>query len=163
MTVQERRLVVTWEDPAAAIENAPKLSGVAYLTAVMNGELPMPPIAVLLGLRFTVVENGRVVIAGLPGEQHQNPIGIVHGGYTSTMLDSAMGCAVHTALEAGVGYSTTSLTVNFVKAIRAGSPELSAEGKVVHLGKRSATAQGTLCDASGVLYAHATTTCSILR
>ncbi|WP_437931743.1 PaaI family thioesterase [Sorangium sp. So ce291] len=162
-TDQERQLVVTWQDPAPAAEKVTSMSGLAYLTAVMNGELPMAPIARLLGLRVAAVETGRVVIAGSPGEQHQNPIGTVHGGYLSAMLDSSMSCAVHAALEAGIGYSTVSLQVSFVRAPRAGGPELLAEGRVVHLGKRHATADGTLRDAGGTLYAHATTTCLILR
>lgn len=162
-TNQERQLVVTWQDPAPAVEKVRSMSGLAYLTAMMNGELPMAPIACLLGLRVAAVEAGRVVITASPGEQHHNPIAMVHGGYLSTMLDSAMGCAVHASLEAGVGYSTVSLQVSFVKAPRAGGPELVAEGRVVHLGKRHATADGTLRDADGTLYAHATTTCLILR
>jgi uncharacterized protein (TIGR00369 family) len=162
-TNQERQLVVTWQDPAPAAEKVMSMSGLAYLTAMMNGELPMAPLAHLLGLRFAAVETGRVVIAGSPGEQHQNPIGTVHGGYLSTMLDSAVGCAVHAALEAGIGYSTVSLQVSFVRSPRAGGPELFADGRVVHLGKRHATADGTLRDADGTLYAHATTTCLILR
>ncbi|WP_437672254.1 PaaI family thioesterase [Sorangium sp. So ce131] len=159
---QERQLVVAWPDPAPAAEKVRSMSGVDYLTAMMKGELPAAPIAHLLGLRLDVVESGRVVVAGTPGEQHQNPIGTVHGGYLSTMLDSAVGCAVHTSLEAGVGYSTVSLQVSFVRGPRAGV-ELFAEGRVVYLGKRHATADGTLRDAEGTLYAHATTTCLILR
>ncbi|XXT24791.1 PaaI family thioesterase [Sorangium sp. So ce429] len=162
-TNKERQLTVTWQDPAPATEKVMSMSGLAYLTAMMNGELPAAPIAHLLGLRLAALEAGRVVIAGTPGEQHQNPIGTVHGGYLSTMLDSAVGCAVHSALEAGIGYSTVSLQVSFVRAPRAGGPELLAEGRVVHLGKRHATADGTLRDAGGTLYAHATTTCLILR
>ena len=157
-TNQERQIVVTWQDPAPAAEKAPTMTGLAYLTATMNNELPIAPIANLLGLRFTVVENGRVVITSQPGEQHHNPIGTAHGGYLSTMLDSVMSCAVHTTLDAGVGYSTIALQVNCVRAA-----ELVAEGRVVHAGKRYATAEGTVRDASGALYAHATATCLILK
>lgn len=100
---------------------------------------------------------------GHPGEQHYNPIGIVHGGYLSTMLDSVMGCAVHTELEPGIGYSTVSLQVNFVRPVQDGIQELLAEGRVVYIGKRQATAEGAIRDSEGRLYAHGMTTCLILR
>src|SRR3954471_1946502 len=109
-----RSVTVTWEDPRAAASQAQKLSGLDYLTRVMKGEISEAPIGRLLDLRFTEVAKGRIVVAGHPGEQHYNPIGLVHGGYLSTMLDSAMGCAVHTELEPGIGYSTVSLQINFV-------------------------------------------------
>lgn len=127
-TNDERQLVVRWRDPAPAAAKVGVMSGVAYLTAIMKGELPQVPIASTLGLRLTVVEAGRVVVAGRPGEQYYNPLGAVHGGYLSTMLDSAMACAVHSALEAGVGYTTLSLQVSFVKAVRAGAPSCLPRG-----------------------------------
>jgi uncharacterized protein (TIGR00369 family) len=158
-----RSVTVTWEDPRVAAAQARGMSGLDYLTKVMKGEISEAPIGRLLDLRFQEVQKGRVVVVGHPGEQHYNPIGLVHGGYLSTMLDSAMGCAVHTELEAGVGYSTVSLQLNFVRPVQDGITELLAEGRVVHLGKRQATAEGSIRDAEGRLYAHAMTTCLILR
>ena len=158
-----RSVTVTWEDPRAAASLARGMSGLDYLTGVMKGEISEAPIGRLLDLRFTEVKKGKVVVAGRPGEQHYNPIGLVHGGYLSTMLDSAMGCAVHTELEAGVGYSTVALQINFVRPVQDGIAELQAEGRVIHLGKRQATAEGAIRDSEGRLYAHGMTTCLILR
>lgn len=161
--IDSRSVTVTWEDPRAAAAQAQGMSGLDYLTKVMKGEISEAPIGRLLDVRFHEVQKGRVVVVGRPGEQHYNPIGLVHGGYLSTMLDSAMGCAVHTELEAGVGYSTVSLQLNFVRPVQEGIKELLAEGRVVHLGKRQATAEGFVRDPEGRLYAHAMTTCMVLR
>jgi uncharacterized protein (TIGR00369 family) len=139
------------------------MSGLDYLQAVMNGEISEAPIGSLLDIRFTAVERGRVVVRGRPGEQHYNPIGIVHGGYLSTMLDSAMGCAVHTELEAGVGYATSGLQIYFVRPVLDDITELFAEGRVVYQGKRQATAEGFLRGPDDKLYAHGTTSCMIIR
>jgi uncharacterized protein (TIGR00369 family) len=161
--MSNRSVTVTWEDPRAAASLARGLSGLDYLTRVMKGEIAEAPIGRLLDLRFTEVAKGRVVVVGHPGEQHYNPIGTVHGGYLSTMLDSAMGCAVHTELEPGVGYSTVSLQINFVRPVQDGIKELLAEGRVIYAGKRQATAEGAIRDAEGRLYAHGMTTCLVLR
>lgn len=159
---KQRSLHVTWDDPRAAAEMARSMAGLEYLTAVMNGQISAAPIGQLLGIRLVKVEKGSIAIAGQPGEQHYNPIGLVHGGYMSTMLDSAMGCAVHTELPAGAGYSTVALQINFVRPVDDRVRELCAEGRVVHLGKRQATAEGTLRDNQGKLYAHGTSTCLII-
>lgn len=159
----DRSLTVTWSDPAPSLEQAMTRSGLDYLSAMHRGEIPLAPIGSLLGITFAEVSEGRVVIRGEPGEQHLNPIGTVHGGYLSTMLDSAMGCAVHTALPAGVGYGTVSLTVNLVRPVGPQVPELLAEGKVEYVGSRQATASGQLTDPDGKLYAHSTTVCLIVK
>jgi uncharacterized protein (TIGR00369 family) len=158
-----RSVTVTWEDPRQAAAKAQKMSGLDYLTAVMKGEISEAPIGSLLDIRFTVVERGRIVVRGRPREQHYNPIGLVHGGYLSTMLDSAMGCAVHTELEAGVGYATSGLQVYYVRPVSDDVPELLAEGRVVYVGKRQATAEGFLRGPDNKVYAHGTTSCLILR
>jgi uncharacterized protein (TIGR00369 family) len=163
MEMGSRSVTVSWEDPRAAATLARGLSGLDYLTRVMKGEISEAPIGRLLDLRFKEVAKGRVVVVGHPGEQHYNPIGTVHGGYLSTMLDSVMGCAVHTELEPGIGYSTASLQVNFVRPVQDGIKELLAEGRVVYIGKRQATAEGVIRDSEGRLYAHGITTCLILR
>src|ERR687897_633361 len=132
------------------------------MTAVVTGQMPPPPIAVTMRLRPVELEEGRVVFEGEPGEEHYNPIGTVHGGYASTLLDSAMGCAVHTTLPAGVGYTTQTLEVKFVRPIGRDSGALRCEAAVVHRGRRQATVEGRLLSEDGRLLAHGTSTCMIL-
>jgi uncharacterized protein (TIGR00369 family) len=158
----ERTRIVTWEDPLATAHAGAALSGIEFLRAVARGEIPAPPIALLLGFTLDEVEEGRVVFTAEPGEHHYNPIGVVHGGLAATLLDSAMGCAVHSRLPRGRGYTTLEIKVNYVRAIKRDSGRLRAEGQVVHVGGRVATAEGRLVDAGGELYAHATTTCMLL-
>ena len=110
------------------------------------------------------LEAGRAVFEGEPGEEHFNPIGVVHGGYAATLLDSALGCAVHTTLPAGVGYTTLSLEVKMVRPITREIEKVRAEGEVIYRGRRQATGQARLTDAAtGKLLAHGTTTCMILE
>lgn len=125
------------------------------------GELPAPPISEALDFTLIEVENGRVVFSGEPKTDYYNPAGAIHGGYVSTLLDSAMSCAVQTTLPAGRAMTTVELKVNFVRPVFAKTGVVRAEGIVVHAGKQIATAEGKLIDRSGKLYAHATTTCFI--
>ncbi len=130
---------------------------------VASGELPAPPIAELLGMTIALVEPGRVVFALEPAEWMYNPIGSVHGGVAATILDSAQGCAVHTTLAAGVGYTTSDLHVRYVRAMSAEMGRVLADSRVVHSGRKLATAEGKLyVEESGQLLAHATTSCLIL-
>ena len=115
--IAERKRMVTWEDPTAEVEAATKMSGLEYLRAIARGELPTPPMADLIGFDFSEIEEGRVVFECTPAEYHYNPIGVVHGGLACTLFDSAMGCAVHTMLPTGVGYTTVELKVNFLRPI----------------------------------------------
>ena len=133
-----------------------------YIRAIFSGELPEPPIALLMGFRAVEAEPGRALFEMEPGPQHYNPIGSVHGGVALTLLDSAMGCAVHTLLDAGVGYTTIEVKTNFVRPITADTGLIRCEGIVIHKGARVATAEGKLTDANGKLLAHGTTTCLIL-
>ena len=139
------------------------LSGLDYVRAIFAGELPPPPIATLLGFRGVEAERGRALFEIVPGEEHYNPIGSVHGGVALTLLDSAMGCAVHTLLDAGVGYTTLEVKANFVRPITAETGVVRCEGVVVHGGSRVATAEGRVTDDGGKLLAHGTTTCLVLR
>ena len=139
------------------------MSGFEFLQKIVNGELPGPPLAALMDFQIVELEEGRAVFAVNPAEYHYNPIGVVHGGLAATLLDSAMGCAVHSMLPAGSGYTTLELKVNFIRAMTAETGRVRAEGKLIHLGGRTATAEGRVIDESGKLYAHATTTCLILR
>ncbi len=159
----ERSLTVTWDDPASGAEAAREMSGLEYLRAMARAELPGVPMASLMGFGVAEIEEGRVIFECVPGEQHYNPIGSVHGGLACTLFDSAMGCAVHSALPAGVGYTTVELKVNFLRPISVQTGKLSCEGTTIHVGGRIATAEARLTDEAGKLYGHATTTCMIFR
>lgn len=162
MTDSARSLTVSWQDPRALAQAGRAMSGLEFLRAIRDGRLPGPPIAQLLGFHLVEAEPGHAVFEVLPGEQHYNPIGVVHGGLAMTLLDSAMGCSVHTRLPAGTGYTTLEAKVNLVRAITAKTGTLRATGKVIHLGGKTATAEARLEDAAGKLYAHGTSTCLIL-
>ena len=136
-------------------------SGLELLRGIMDGRLPAPPIARLIGVELVEVDAGRVVFMGRPGLEHYNPIGSVHGGYAATLLDSCMACAVHSGLDAGLGYTTLEFKVNFVRAMTVDTGLVRAEGKVIHGGRQAAVAEGRLTDETGRLLAHATTTCLV--
>ncbi|MEV6702044.1 PaaI family thioesterase [Streptomyces sp. NPDC051453] len=122
----------------------------------------VPSIGRLLGMRFDEVENGRIVMSLATNPDFANPLGTVHGGIAATLLDSVMGCAVHSTLPAGVGYTTLELKVNYIRAARTDGQKLTATGTIIHAGRRTATAEGKVLDDAGKLVAHATTTCIIL-
>jgi uncharacterized protein (TIGR00369 family) len=159
----ERTLSVSWADPAALADAGRTMSGIDFLRAIRDGHLPPPPIAQLLGFRLAEVEPGRAVFECQPGEQHYNPIGVVHGGLAMTLLDSAMGVCVHASLKPGAAYTTLEAKTNLVRPITKDTGLLRAIGKAVHIGGRVATAEGRLEDASGKLFAHASTTCIVLN
>jgi uncharacterized protein (TIGR00369 family) len=158
-----RTRMIAWEDPTGRAEAVTKMSGLEYLQAIARGELPAAPMADLLGFGLYEIEEGRVVFECVPAEYHYNPIGAIHGGLACTLFDSAMGCAVHTMLPAGVGYTTVELKVNFLRPITARTGRLLCEGAAIHVGGRIATAEARLLDEGGKLYGHATTTCMIFR
>ncbi|MDP9134674.1 MAG: PaaI family thioesterase [Actinomycetota bacterium] len=153
---------VSWEDPGELGEQARAMRGSSFLEAIRDEELPPAPIQRLLGFTLTEVEEGRVVFAAEPGEQHYNPIGVVHGGFAATLLDSALGAAVHSTLPEGQGYTTLETKFNLVRPITAGTGPVAAEGRVVHRGRQVATAEAHLRDGAGKLLAHATSTCLIV-
>lgn len=158
-----RTRTVSWEDPRALAEAGRGLSGLEYLQKIVAGELPRPPISALLNFGLAELGEGHAVFTVEPAEYHYNPIGVVHGGLAATLLDSAMGCAVHSMLPAGAGYTTLEIKVNYVRAMTAETGGVRCEAKVIHVGGRTATAEGRVVDSSGKLYAHATTTCIIFR
>ena len=159
-----REINVTWRDPYAALERAREMAGLDYMRLLVAGEVPPPPIAELMGFTLVSVDDGHAVFRGEPGEQHLNPIGTVHAGFAATLLDSAMGCAVHTTLPAGVGYTTLELSANLVRGITPATGAVLCEGTVIHAGRRTATAEARLtAEDGGALLAHAKTTCMILR
>ena len=138
--------------------------GLEAVQAMLRGELPSPPIARTLDFQLIEVAEGRAVFQGQPGPDHLNPMGGIHGGWYATLLDSALGCAVHTLMPAGRGYTTAELGVNLVKAINPAKVQrVRAEGKVLHCGRQLATAEAKLVGPDGTLYAHATTTCLVFE
>ncbi|HEY9532179.1 MAG TPA: PaaI family thioesterase [Burkholderiales bacterium] len=158
-----RQLSVSWSDPAALAAAGREMAGMDFLCAIRDGRLPAPPIAQLLGFRLVEVDTGHAVFEVQPGEQHYNPIGVVHGGLAMTLLDSAMGCAVQTHMPAGGSYTTLEAKTNLVRAITSSTGVLRAIGKTLHVGNRVATAEARLVDRAGKLYAHGTTTCMVLN
>ena len=153
----------SWDDPAVAASAAAALSGLEYITAIAAGTIPPPPFARTLDFAIAAVERGRVVFAMEPAEWMYNPLGSVHGGIAAAILDSCMGCAVHTTLEAGVGFTTADLQVRYIRAMSDATGRVLAEGRIVHRGRRTATAEGRLfTESEEKLIAHATTGCLIL-
>jgi uncharacterized protein (TIGR00369 family) len=143
-------------------KTATAMSGLEFLHAMRGGRFPAPPIAEVLNFLPVEAEHGRAVFEGIPSDRFRNPLGTVHGGWMSTMLDSALGCAVHSTLKAGQGFTTVDLAVSFVRAVHQSTGRMRCEAKVIHAGGRIATAEGRLVDAEGKLYAHGTTTCLVM-
>ena len=158
-----RERTVRWEDPLASAASIQNLSGLEAMRAVLEGVVPPPPIAVLLDFELVAADEGRAVFEGTPGEIHYNPIGLVHGGFALTLFDSAMGCAIHTMLPAGVGYATTDVQVRLIRGITRDTGRIRCEGRAVHVGRLTATGEATLRDMQGRLLGTGTTGCAILR
>jgi len=158
----DRTLTVSWEDPGELGAQARTMRGLDFLVAIRDGELPPAPIQQLLDFTLSEVDEGRVVFTGIPAEQHYNPIGVVHGGFAATLLDSALGASVHSTLPEGQGYTTLETKFNLTRPVTAATGEVRAEGKVVHRGRQVATSEATLRDGSDKLLAHASSTCLII-
>src|SRR5690606_15378658 len=139
-TDSTRTLTVTWDDPMITANAGRGQSGLAFLQRMIQGEFPSPPIARLIGFKLSEVSQGKAVFTCTPGEQHYNPIGMVHGGLAAILLASAMGCAVQSMLAEGVGYTTAELHINLVRAITAATGPIRAEAEVIHSGRRMSTA-----------------------
>jgi len=137
------------------------LDGLQLMQAMLRGDIPIPPIGRTLDFLLVEVERGRAVFQGRPKQDHLNPLGTVHGGWFATLLDSALGCAVHTMMPAGRAYTTAELGVNLVRALTPKVERVRAIGEVVHCGRQLATATARLVGADGTLYAHASTTCLV--
>ena len=135
----------------------------AFLQAMMDGRLPPPPIAMTFGFVLAEIAEGRAVFEGQPSEFVLNPLGVVHGGFALTLIDSATGCAVQTMLDGGAGYTTLETKANFVRTILPDAGTLRCIGKTVHVGRSTATAEARLEDAAGRLYAHGTSTLLVFR
>lgn len=161
--LEVRSRTISWHDPLASAEVGAGMAGLDYVRAIQSGEIPPPPIAVVMNFSIEVLEEGRAVFVGEPGEEHYNPIGVVHGGYASTILDSALGCSVHTTLPAGVGYTSQTLEVKYLRPITRETGRVRAEAAVVHRGRKNAVSEAKLTEVeSGKLLATGTSTCLIL-
>jgi uncharacterized protein (TIGR00369 family) len=143
------------------IEQARAMDGLTLFKGLLEGRFPAPPIGKALGFRVSKVELGRVVFDYTPVFDHYNPLGTVHGGIAATLLDSVMGCCIHSTLKAGIGFTTLEIKVNYVRAMTDKTGPVKAEGKVINVGSRIGTSEGKLYDGAGKLLAHGTTTCLI--
>ncbi|HEY8605825.1 MAG TPA: PaaI family thioesterase [Noviherbaspirillum sp.] len=171
--MNEAEILAQWQADEAAVrpallppgvatrEQLRERTGIAFLEDIKRGVLPPAPIAALLDFVPILADHGRMVFQGTPGPQHYNPIGMVHGGYAATLLDSCVGCAIHSVLPAGKGYSTLELKVNYIRALTDKTGPVRAEGRVINVGNQVAVAEGRITDVQGRLYAHATTTCLV--
>ncbi len=139
------------------------LTGLEQMQKLLSGDFPPPPISETMDFALIRVEFGRSIFQGKPSAKLLNPLGTVHGGWYATLLDSAVGCAVHTAMPVGRAYTTLELKMNIVRSISLKVPLVRAEGYTVHVGKQVATAEGRLFGADGTLYAHASTTCLVFE
>ncbi|MFG1718907.1 PaaI family thioesterase [Micromonospora chalcea] len=158
---QERSRTFTWSDPASGAAHLGRRSGLELMQAMIAGELAAPPIMHLVDMSRMEAEEGRVAVELLPQEFHYNPLGTVHGGVISTLLDTAAACAVHTTLPAGVGYTSLDLNVKFLRPVTVDTGTLRCEGTVLQRGRRTALAEARLTDPANRLVAHATSTCLI--
>jgi uncharacterized protein (TIGR00369 family) len=160
--VPDRTRSYSWDDPLSVLAEASEQTGLEIMRRMVAGELPQPPIAMTLGFSLVEVEHGRAVFECEPAEYHYNPIGTVHAGLASTLLDSAMGCAFVTTLDAGSAWTTLELKANFTRAMTAETGLVRCIGTVVHAGRRVATTEARLEDVQSRLLAHATSTILVL-
>ena len=158
---EPRSRTVTWYDPMITAAGALERSGLQTLEAIRDGLLPPPPISALVQMGINAVETGRVEFTCLVDESVYNPIGVVHGGLVCTMLDTVAGCAVHTTLPTGVGYTSIEIKVTYLRAVTRDSGPLTAIGTVVKPGRRVAFAEGQVLDAAGKVVATASSSCLV--
>jgi uncharacterized protein (TIGR00369 family) len=158
----ERTKIVSWHDPAELRAGATERSGREFLEAIIARELPPPPMAALVNAELLAVDDGEALFACTPDESTCNPMGVVHGGLLSTLLDTAAGCAVHSLLPAGTGFASIELKVSFLAPVHAGD-RLDVSGHVLRMGKRVAFAEAHARDPRGQLVGHATTTFALTR
>jgi uncharacterized protein (TIGR00369 family) len=161
--VQQRQRTFSWSDPAAIAAAGAGLSGAEFFAAIAEGTIPPPPLMRALDFDGVSFTEGRAEFRLTPREFHYNPLGTVHGGVFATLLDSACGCAVHTMLPAGVFYTSLDLSVKYLRPVTVDTGPITAEGTVVHLGRRTALAEGRITDAAGKVHVTATSSCLLLR
>jgi uncharacterized protein (TIGR00369 family) len=158
-----RSRTITWANPREVHDNLRRLDGLEFLKRVLAGEFPPPPMAQLMNIRISEVDEGRVVFEGTPEEYHYNPLGVVHGGMAATLLDSALGCCVNSCLRAGDFYTTLELKINYLRPITLDTGKVRAIATIVHVGRSTALAEGKVLDAQDRIYAYASSTCLIRR
>lgn len=151
-----------WADPLATAARVAGMSGLEYMQAVRDGSAPWPPMGVLMNFGSLEAERGRVVITCSPGEEHYNPLGIIHGGLVCTLLDTVVGCATHTTLERGTGYTSIELKVSYLRPVTLDSGPLTATGTVTKGGQRVVFAEGEVADAHGNLVATASSSLLVI-
>ncbi len=159
----DRKRIHEWSNPLEMAEKVKTMSGFDFLNGILNGELPPAPIAETLGFHPLSLEEGKAVFEFEPREFHYNPIGSVHGGVITTVLDTVMGCSLQSALPQGVAYTTLELKVNFLKAVTISDGKMKSTGKIIHLGKTTALVEADLKDEAGKVYAHGVSTCMIFN
>lgn len=152
-----------WSDPLATATFGAGLSGMEFFAALVEGRVPAPPIMQTLDFSGFSYQDGRVAVCLTPQEFHYNPLGSVHGGVFAALLDTVCGCAVHSKLPAGVFYTSLDLSVKFLRPVSVATGPITAEGSVVHLGRRTALAEARIVDESGKIYATANSSCLIMR
>ena len=160
---RRRQRTFSWTDPAAIAAAGADLSGAEFFAAITEGRIPAPPVMRALGFDGLFFEEGRAAFRLTPQEFHYNPLGTVHGGVFATMLDSACGCAVHTMLPAGVFYTSLDLSLKFLRPVTVDTGPITAEATVIHLGRRTALAEGRITDAAGKVHVTATSSCLVMR
>lgn len=160
---KQRQRIYSWGNPLEGVELSKELSGLEYLRAIKTGEAPASPLINTLDFSLGELEAGKASFQFEPQEFHYNPNGSVHGGVITAILDSAMGCTLHSLLPKGTVYTTLELKVNFLKRVHDKSGVLTATGKMIHLGNSTALVEAELTDESGKKYAYAVSTCMLLK
>ncbi len=161
MSASSRRRTITWSEPVIDLSEFRAMSGLDYLRHALGEGIRPAPIGQLMDFRPVRFEHGLAAFEGMPAEFHYNPLGTVHGGFAATLLDSALGCAVHTTLKPGFAYTTVELKVNYVRPMTTKTGLVTCEGRIISVGSRIATAEAKLTGGDGKLYAHGTATCLI--
>lgn len=159
---EERTRTISWHDPVPVLDLARTLDGLAYMEGLRDGVYPPPPIAQLLGMGISAVSRGEVSFTVDPHESQYNPLGVVHGGVACTILDTVVGCAVHTTLEPGWSYTSIDLNVSYLRPFRLSTGALTVTGRVVKPGRRVAFAEGRAVDAAGTVIATATSSLLVM-
>jgi uncharacterized protein (TIGR00369 family) len=147
---------------SAFVKRRREMGGLAFFRHMLEGQMPQAPMTKLLNLRLLEVEEGRVVFGARPTRDHYNGMGVVHGGLAATLLDSALGCAINSMAPPGKIFTTLELKINYTRPLTEEVGDIRCEARVIHLGSRTATAEGRIVDADGKLYAHGTTTCIVV-
>jgi uncharacterized protein (TIGR00369 family) len=145
----EREAIIRWRDPREGLTHLPSLDGIEFLQKMISGDLPGAPIASHMNMELVDVDRGTVTFRGQPDESHYNPIGMVHGGFVCTLLDSALGCAAHSTLPAGSGYTSIDIKVSYLRPVSADSGPLTCTGRVIKPGRRVIFAEGEVVDKNG--------------